>query len=94
MTYRLAELPLRPPEDRLGDMSELLDPLGWRSRAPLEESEGEVEPFRGKVVDDGEDPGRFREAEDNCSRISKLVLPLANGSGNVQNDNKKKVNKF
>ena len=88
MTYRLVELPLRPPEDRLGDMSELLEPLGWRSRAPLEESGGEVDPFRGKVV---EDPGRFREAEDNCSLISKLVLPLANGSGNMQINKKLKL---
>ena len=87
MTYRLVELPRRPPEDRLGDMSELLEPLGWRSRAPLEES-GEVDPFRGKVV---EDPGRFREAEDNCSLISKLVLPLANGSGNMQINKKLKL---
>ena len=86
MTYRLVELPLRPPEDRLGDVSELLEPLGWRSRAPLEESGGEVDPFRGKVV---EDPGRFREAEDNCSRISTLVLPFANGNGIIQNNKNK-----
>lgn len=61
MTYRLAELPLRPPADGLGDMPELLDPLGWRTRVPLEESEGVAEPFRGKVL---EDPGRFREADE------------------------------
>ncbi len=42
-------------------MPELLDPLGWRTRVPFEESEGVAEPFRGKVL---EDPGRFREADE------------------------------
>ena len=52
-------LPLSPPPDRLGEMPEVLEPLGLRARAPPTESvDGVVEPLRGSVL---EEPGRFRE---------------------------------
>ena len=52
-------LPLSPPPDRLGDMPEVLEPLGLRARAPPTESvDGVVEPLRGRVLDE---PGRLRE---------------------------------
>lgn len=56
IAYRFAELPLSPPEERLGETPELLDPLGLRARAPPSE-DGVVEPLRGRVLDD---PGRLR----------------------------------
>ena len=59
VAYLLATvLPLSPP-DRLGDIPEVLEPLGLRARAPATESvDGVVEPLRGSVL---EEPGRLRE---------------------------------
>jgi len=39
----------------------------------------------------GDMPCETPSGRKNCSRISKLVLPLANGSGYVQNDNNNKI---
>ena len=58
MAYRLAELPLSPPAETLGETPEVLDPLGLRARAPPVESEDGVDdPLRGRVLDE---PGRLR----------------------------------
>lgn len=52
-------LPLSPPPDRLGEIPEVLEPLGLRARVPPTESvDGVVEPLRGSVL---EKPGRLRE---------------------------------
>ena len=47
-----------------------------------------IDPYRGKVA---EDPGRFREAEDNCSLISTLVLPFANEKRNDAKQQEQKL---